>query len=133
MSDNPSVTLPHKEQATRLLSYMCFYSSKNQEVIGTQAVVVAIVANMALDSKRLQYYSEGLIWSLAHNSKKRRNLLINAGAVPAVTAVPSPHYSFTLTSSAHCVVLCVRDQLTQSTSEAVSKGAAWAMKALVKK
>jgi hypothetical protein len=88
MSDNPAVTLAHKEQATRLLSYMCFYSSKNQEVIGTQAVVVAIVANMALDSKRLQYYSEGLIWSLAHNSKKRRNLLINAGAVPAVTAVP---------------------------------------------
>ncbi len=78
------MTLAHKEQATRLLSYMCFYSSKNQELIGTPAVAAAIVANLALDSKRLQYYTEGLIWSLAHNSKKRRAILVNAGAVAAV-------------------------------------------------
>ena len=109
MSEDPAVTLAHKEQATRLLSYMCFYSSKNQELIGTPAVAAAIVANLALDSKRLQYYTEGLIWSLAHNSKKRRAILVNAGAVAAVGL------------------------LTQSTSEAVAKGAEWAKKALAKK
>jgi hypothetical protein len=109
MSDDPAVTLAHKEQATRLLSYMCFYNNKNQELIGTPAVAAAIVANLALDSKRLQYYTEGLIWSLAHNSKKRRAILVNAGAVAAVGL------------------------LTQSTSEAVAKGAEWAKKALAKK
>ena len=108
-STNAAVTVGLKEQATRLLCYMCFYNNKNQELIGTPAVAAAIVENLALDSKRLQYYTEGLIWSLAHNSKKRRAILVNAGAVAAVGL------------------------LTQSTSEAVAKGAEWAKKALAKK
>lgn len=108
-STNAAVTVGLKEQATRLLCYMCFYNNKNQELIGTPAVASAIVENLALDSKRLQYYTEGLIWSLAHNSKKRRATLIDAGAIGALL------------------------ELAQSPSEAVAKGAEWAKQALVKK
>lgn len=86
-SNDKAVTVAIKEQATRLLCYMSFYNSKNQEVIGTPALASAIVENLALDSKRLQYYTEGLIWSLAHNSKKRRATLVDAGAIGALLEV----------------------------------------------
>jgi uncharacterized protein YjgD (DUF1641 family) len=107
--NNAMATLAIKEQATRLLCYICFYNNKNQEVICTPANATTIVENLAIDSKRLQYYSEGLIWSLAQNSKKRRAILVDAGAIGALLA------------------------LSQSTSEAVAKGAEWTKQALTKK
>jgi len=108
-SRDPAVTLGIKEQATRLLCYLCFYNNKNQELIGTPALAAAIVDALALDSKRLQYYIEGLIWSLAHSNKKRRAILVDAGAIGALL------------------------ELSRSGSEAVAKGAEWAKQALVKK
>lgn len=86
-STDKAVTVSIKEQATRLLCYASFYNNKNQEVIGTSSVAAAIVDNLGVDSKRLQYYSEGLVWSLAHNSKKRRAILVDAGAIGALLAV----------------------------------------------
>jgi len=108
-SSDKTVTLGMKEQATRLLCYMSFYNSKNQEAICTPVLASAIVENLAIDSKRLQYYTEGLIWALAYNSKKRRATLTDAGAIGALL------------------------ELVQSPSEAVAKGAEWAKMALVKK
>jgi hypothetical protein len=103
-STNAAVTVGLKEQATRLLCYMCFYNNKNQELIGTPAVASAIVENLALDSKRLQYYTEGLIWSLAHNSKKRRATLVDAGAIGALLEVTfQPSFGVVV-----CPVLTVR-------------------------
>jgi hypothetical protein len=115
---------------------MCFYNNKNQELIGTPAVASAIVENLALDSKRLQYYTEGLIWSLAHNSKKRRATLIDAGAIGALLEVTfSRQHSFCVRAYGVSVLTssCVACQLAQSPSEAVAKGAEWAKQALVKK
>jgi hypothetical protein len=135
-STNPVVTVGIKEQATRLLCYMCFYNNKNQELIGTPAVASAIVENLALDSKRLQYYTEGLIWSLAHNSKKRRATLVDAGAIGALLEVRSLLSSLLVRCAcgeliSAVVLACV--QLAQSPSEAVAKGADWAKQALIKK